>query len=155
MIRPQVDYLVDRSGVEVQQCMQQTDTNRSKTWPQVTELFSWTDYTSGHEERLEKQNLKKENGKDSDVRSENDSFEAFPSLPCLAIQTSFLMRFWGCNHPQPFPVIITERSHLFPYRTQQLSSLVPTIPGWQRSGKIGLRRNFIFLNSSVGRACGC
>ena len=29
-VRPQEDYLVDRSEVEVQQCMQLTDTNRSR-----------------------------------------------------------------------------------------------------------------------------
>ena len=33
--------------------------------------------------------------------------------------------------------LFTRRVHLFPFRTQKLSSAVPTIPGWRRSGKIG------------------
>ena len=32
---------------------------------------------------------------------------------------------------------ITRRSHLFPFRTQKLSSVVPKILGWRRPGKIG------------------
>ena len=32
------------------------------------------------------------------------------------------------------------RVHLFPSRTQKLSSLVPKILGWQRPGKIGKRQ---------------
>ena len=34
------------------------------------------------------------------------------------------------------PVVITVRPHLFPFRTQKLSSPVSTILGWQRPGKI-------------------
>ena len=34
-------------------------------------------------------------------------------------------------------VLIRVRVHLFPFRTQQLSSLLPTILEWRRSGKIG------------------
>ena len=34
------------------------------------------------------------------------------------------------NNPSPLPVDMTKRSHLFPSRTQQLSSSVPTILGW-------------------------
>ena len=34
-------------------------------------------------------------------------------------------------------VLMTVRVHLFPSRTQQLSSLVPTILGWKRPGTIG------------------
>ncbi len=33
------------------------------------------------------------------------------------------------------------RTHLFPFRTQKLSSHTPTILGWQRPGKIGSRRD--------------
>ena len=33
------------------------------------------------------------------------------------------------------------RFHLFPFRTQKLSSHTPTILGWQRPGKIGSRRD--------------
>ena len=35
------------------------------------------------------------------------------------------------------PVSMTVRFHLFPFRTQKLSSLVPTIVGWKRPVKIG------------------
>ena len=42
-----------------------------------------------------------------------------------------------------FSVVITERPHLFPFRTQKLSSPVLTILGWRRPGKIGRCRNFI------------
>ena len=34
-------------------------------------------------------------------------------------------------------VLFTWRVHLYPFRTQKLSSTVPTIPDWRRSGKIG------------------
>ena len=40
------------------------------------------------------------------------------------------------------PVPITRRSHLFPFRTQKLSSVVPKILGWRRPGKIGRCRLF-------------
>ena len=36
-----------------------------------------------------------------------------------------------------WPVSMTVRSHLFPFRTQKLSSLVPKIVGWTRPVKIG------------------
>ena len=34
-------------------------------------------------------------------------------------------------------VLIRVRVHPFPFRTRQLSSLLPTILGWRRPGKIG------------------
>jgi hypothetical protein len=37
-------------------------------------------------------------------------------------------------------VSMTVRSHLFPFRTQKLSSLVPKIVRWKRLVKIGSRR---------------
>ena len=37
-------------------------------------------------------------------------------------------------------VSMTVRSHLFPFRTQKLSSLVPKIVSWKRLVKIGSRR---------------
>ena len=40
---------------------------------------------------------------------------------------------------------MTQRSHLFPFRTQKLSSVVPKILGWRRPGKIGRRRLFSSL----------
>ena len=58
------------------------------------------------------------------------------------------------------PVSMTMRVHLFPCRTQKLSSSVLTILGAQAPGKIGRRRHtllkkknskyYICLNSSVG-----
>ena len=38
-------------------------------------------------------------------------------------------------------VLMTVRVHPFPSRTRQLSSLVPTILGWKRPGKIGRRQH--------------
>ena len=43
----------------------------------------------------------------------------------------------GRNESKPLPVVMTERSHLFPSRTQQLSSPVPKVLGWTRPGRIG------------------
>ena len=40
---------------------------------------------------------------------------------------------------------ITSRFHLFPSRTQKLSSIVPKILGWRRPGKIGRCRPFSFF----------
>ena len=54
-----------------------------------------------------------------------------------------------------FLVTITMRIHLYPYRTQKLSSKVPKILVGFPAGKIGRRQIFIFLFSSVGRALGC
>ena len=42
--------------------------------------------------------------------------------------------------PSTIPVVITLRSHLFPFRTQKLSSVVPKILSWRRLGKIGCCR---------------
>ena len=41
------------------------------------------------------------------------------------------------KQPEQFPVAMTERSHLFPSRTQKLSSPVPKVLGWTRPGRIG------------------
>ena len=38
-------------------------------------------------------------------------------------------------------VLIAVRVHPFPFRTRQLSSLVPKILGWRRPGKIGRRQH--------------
>ena len=43
---------------------------------------------------------------------------------------------------------MTSRSHLFPSRTQKLSSIVPKILGWRRPGKIGRCRPFSFSERS-------
>ena len=37
---------------------------------------------------------------------------------------------------------MTQRVHLFPFRTQKLSSVVPTILAWRRAGKIGQRGHY-------------
>ena len=47
-----------------------------------------------------------------------------------------------------FPVAIARRSHLFPSRTQKLSSPVQKILGWKRPGKICRRQN---LYSSIAQ----
>ena len=41
---------------------------------------------------------------------------------------------------QEWPVSMTVRFHLFPFRTQKLSLLVPKIVSWKRLVKIGSRR---------------
>ena len=41
---------------------------------------------------------------------------------------------------QEWPVSMTVRNHLFPFRTQKLSLLVPKIVSWKRLVKIGSRR---------------
>ena len=46
---------------------------------------------------------------------------------------------------------MTQRFHLFPFRTQKLSSVVPKILGWRRPGKIGRRRLFSSLYSYMAR----
>ena len=45
---------------------------------------------------------------------------------------------------------ITSRFHLFPSRTQKLSSIVPKILGWRRPGKIGRCRPFSFTYGLFG-----
>ena len=40
---------------------------------------------------------------------------------------------------------MTPRFHLFPFRTQKLSLVVPKILGWRRPGKIGRCRLFSFV----------
>jgi hypothetical protein len=49
-------------------------------------------------------------------------------------------------------VVMLKRSHLFPFRTQQLSSLRLKVLGAQAPGRIGSRQNPRWLN---GRAPGC
>ena len=46
---------------------------------------------------------------------------------------------------------MTVRFHLFPFRTQKLSSLVPKIVDWRRSVKIG-RCRLLFFIWPVGQA---
>ena len=49
-------------------------------------------------------------------------------------------------------VSMTVRSHLFPFRTQKLSSLVPKIVGWKRPVKIGRCRLLLKSKQPTGRA---
>ena len=51
-----------------------------------------------------------------------------------------------------WPVSMTVRFHLFPFRTQKLSSLVPKIVGWKRPVKIGRCR--LLKTQPPGRANG-
>ena len=47
----------------------------------------------------------------------------------------------------------TQRVHLFPSRTQKLSSVVPKILEWRRSGKIGIRQHTTRRLASAGLFC--
>ena len=49
-------------------------------------------------------------------------------------------RPYGILEPVIWSVTMTVRFHLFPFRTQKLSSLVPKIVRWKRRVKIGSRR---------------
>ena len=49
-------------------------------------------------------------------------------------------------------VSMTVRFHLFPFRTQKLSSLVPKIVGWKRPVKIGRCRLLLKSKQPTGRA---
>ena len=48
--------------------------------------------------------------------------------------------FGNAGQRQPELVFLTVRVHPFPFRTRQLSSPVPTILVWRRTGKIGQRQ---------------
>ena len=52
-----------------------------------------------------------------------------------------LFNFEGIARYFPKSVLIAMRTHLFPYRTQKLSSSVSKILGWRRPGKIERRRH--------------
>ena len=56
-------------------------------------------------------------------------------LPLLQLQAAGSCR---CSKKL---VRLTQRVHLFPFRTQKLSSVVPKILGWRRPGKIGIRQH--------------
>ena len=49
---------------------------------------------------------------------------------------------------------MTPRIHLFPFRTQKLSLVVPKILGWRRPGKIGRCRHFSFIKKVSPRKSG-
>ena len=69
-------------------------------------------------------------------------------LRLLLLEISFLCSLEGTK-PSTIPVVITLRSHLFPFRTQKLSSMVPKILSWRRLGKIGCCR---ILYSSIAQS---
>ena len=50
-------------------------------------------------------------------------------------------------------VRLTQRVHLFPFRTQKLSSVVPKILSWRRLGKIGRRQHRQRLGSGLTSVC--
>ena len=64
-----------------------------------------------------------------------------------------LFGFEGAKPEQRIPVVITQRSHLFPYRTQKLSFGVPKILGWRRPGKIGRCRIYITVLRETLELC--
>ena len=129
--------------------MQVVDTNRSKA--SFKRLNKQT--LEGSKERSERKRAehqaenKNETKRSIVVSMENHGYvqlsgEASPR---------FLRRLkrWQ-NNPEPLPVVMTERSHLFPYRTQKLSSPVPKVLGWTRPGRIGrCRFPLLFLSSSM------
>ena len=83
-----------------------------------------------------------------------DTFlRGFFNIRFFLLEVSFLCSPEGIRL-STIPVVIAVRPHLFPFRTQKLSSLASTILGWQRPGKIDCCR-IKFLDSSVGRAFGC
>ena len=75
----------------------------------------------------------------------------------------FLLSFEGARALAPLrPVTMPVWPHLFPFRTQKLSTRRPKVLGWRRPGRIGCRRfmmmissSSLFLCSSAGRAIGC
>ena len=52
------------------------------------------------------------------------------------LPSDFFVRFSGYKFIEKL-VLIRARVHPFPSRTRKLSSLLPTILGWRRPGKIG------------------
>ena len=67
-----------------------------------------------------------------------------PLTPSTAVRIRYgspHRRRQQCRRRYTQLVLMTVRVHLFPSRTQQLSSLVPTILGWKRPGKIGRRQH--------------
>ena len=61
-----------------------------------------------------------------------------------------LYQLQSCKDRDEWPVPMTPRFHLFPFRTQKLSLVVPKILGWRRPGKIGrcrLTHFFIVCNT--------
>ena len=63
-----------------------------------------------------------------------------PLTPATAVRIRYgspHRRRQKCRRRQIKLVLMTVRVHPFPSRTRQLSSLVPTILGWKRPGKIG------------------
>ena len=76
--------------------------------------------------------------------------KSFSKNHSYLFHTNLLCSLEGANRALPtIPVRLTKRPHLFPFRTQKLSSFVPRIPGWRRPGKAGTRRILLFLLSSA------
>ena len=94
--------------------IQQACTNRSRAWPQ----FAW-------DSKSQRKN----------VSSDYSVLKARPSKKYWTKYNKYVIL--GQSDQS---VSMTVRFHLFPFRTQKLSSLVPKIVRWKRRVKIGSRR---------------
>ena len=94
--------------------IQQACTNRSRAWPQ----FAW----------------------DSESQRKNVSsdYSVLKARPSKKYWTKYNKHVILVQSDRS--VSMTVRFHLFPFRTQKLSSLVPKIVRWKRRVKIGSRR---------------
>ena len=94
--------------------IQQACTNRSRAWPQ----FAW-------DSESQRKN----------VSSDYSVLKARPSKKYWTKYDKHVILVQS-----DWSVSMTVRFHLFPFRTQKLSSLVPKIVRWKRRVKIGSRR---------------
>ena len=98
----------------MERSIQQACTNRSRAWPQ----FAW-------DSESQRKN----------VSSDYSVLKARPSKKHWTKYNRYVILVQSDRS-----VSMTVRFHLFPFRTQKLSSLVPKIVRWKRRVKIGSRR---------------
>ena len=100
----------------MERSIQQACTNRSRAWPQ----FAW----------------------DSESQRKNVSsdYSVLKARPSKKHWTKYNKHVILVQSDRS--VSMTVRFHLFPFRTQKLSLVVPKILGWRRPGKIGRCRLF-------------
>ena len=98
----------------MERSIQQACTNRSRAWPQ----FAW-------DSESQRKN----------VSSDYSVLKARPSKKHWTKYNRYVILGQSDRS-----VSMTVRFHLFPFRTQKLSSLVPKIVRWKRRVKIGSRR---------------
>ena len=98
----------------MERSIQQACTNRSRAWPQ----FAW-------DSESQRKN----------VSSDYSVLKARPSKKHWTKYNRYVIL-----GQSDWSVSMTVRFHLFPFRTQKLSSLVPKIVRWKRRVKIGSRR---------------